>query len=99
MQISGNTIIITGGGSGIGRALAHRLHDLDNQIIVAGQRQAALDETAAGRDNISTLTLDMDDPSSIAGSPSRSSPSTLRPTSSSITPGSCALKRPAAGAT
>nr|WP_294168247.1 SDR family oxidoreductase [uncultured Sphingomonas sp.] len=66
MQLSGNTIVITGGGSGIGRALAHRLHDLGNQIIVAGRRETALNETAAGRKGIRTLTLDADDPASIA---------------------------------
>ena len=66
MQLSGNTIIITGGGSGIGRALAHRLHDVGNQIIVAGRREAALNETAAGREGIATITLDADDPASIA---------------------------------
>lgn len=66
MQLNGNTIIITGGGSGIGRALAHRLHDLGNRIIVAGRREAALNETAAGREGIQTLTLDADDPASIA---------------------------------
>lgn len=65
MQISGNTIIITGGGSGIGRALAHRLHDLGNKIIVAGRQQQSLDQTAAGRSDISTLALDVDDPASI----------------------------------
>lgn len=66
MKLTGNTILITGGGSGIGRALAHRLHDLGNQIIVAGRRQDALDETATGRDRVSSLTLDIDDPSAIA---------------------------------
>ena len=65
MKISGNTILVTGGGSGIGMALAHRLHDRGNHVIVAGRRQDALDQTAAGRANIATMTLDLADPAAI----------------------------------
>ncbi|SOB87085.1 uncharacterized oxidoreductase [Sphingomonas guangdongensis] len=60
MKQSGNTILITGGGSGIGEALAHRWHDAGNTVIIAGRRQEALDAAAAGRDNIHTLTLDVE---------------------------------------
>ncbi|PTW46252.1 putative oxidoreductase [Sphingomonas faeni] len=65
MNPTGNTILITGGGSGIGAALAHRLHDAGNAVIVAGRRQEALDETIAGRENMSAMTLDIDDPAAI----------------------------------
>jgi uncharacterized oxidoreductase len=65
MQISGNTILITGGGSGIGRALAHRWHDLGNHVIVAGRRREILEETIRGRERMSAAEVDMQDPDSI----------------------------------
>jgi len=60
MRPSGNTILLTGGGSGIGRALAHRLHDRGDRVIVAGRREDALRETADGRPGIATAVLDVD---------------------------------------
>ncbi|MFT8768048.1 MAG: SDR family oxidoreductase [Gluconobacter cerinus] len=66
MKPSGNTILITGGGSGIGQALAQQLHDAGNIVIVAGRRQNALDETIAGRANMHALVLDIESPEGIA---------------------------------
>ncbi|MAB44212.1 MAG: oxidoreductase [Sphingomonadaceae bacterium] len=66
MQTNGNTILITGGGSGIGRELAHKWHDLDNTVIVAGRTQASLDETAAGHANIHTMIVDVGDADDLA---------------------------------
>jgi len=42
MELKGNTILITGGSSGIGMALAARFVELGNEVIVTGRREAAL---------------------------------------------------------
>lgn len=66
MKMTGNTILITGGGSGIGEALAHRLHDLGNTVIIAGRRLEALEASIAGRENMHALALDISSPEGIA---------------------------------
>ena len=66
MKMSGNTILITGGGSGIGAALAHRFHDQGNTVIIAGRRMEALQKTIGTRQNMHALTVDMGDAASIA---------------------------------
>lgn len=66
MKHSGNTILITGGGSGIGRELAHRWHDLGNVVIVAGRTEKTLHETAEGRSGIHAMPLDVGDAGDIA---------------------------------
>ncbi|MDE1159224.1 MAG: SDR family oxidoreductase [Neorhizobium sp.] len=65
MQMTGNTILITGGGSGIGEALAHRFHDLGNVVIIAGRRLEALQKAVGDRPNMHALSLDIDNADSI----------------------------------
>lgn len=65
MKTSGNTILITGGGSGIGRELALRFNALGNTVIVAGRRMETLEETIAGQQNMHAMVVDVEDPKAI----------------------------------
>lgn len=65
MELSKNTILITGGTSGLGLELTRRLLELDNKVIITGRDQSKLDETKRRLPKVETIQSDVSDPEAI----------------------------------
>ncbi len=65
MNLTGRTILITGGSAGIGLAFALKFVELGNEVIVTGRRQAVLDEVKAKHPKLHTIQSDVADPAQI----------------------------------
>ena len=62
MKLTENTILITGGGSGIGRAFAKHFHSLGNQVIICGRREDRLREVAEECPGMAYIRCDISNP-------------------------------------
>jgi uncharacterized oxidoreductase len=65
VELTNNTILITGGTSGFGYEFATRLTDLGNTVIITGRDQTKLDQAKAHLPKIHTFQSDVSDPKAI----------------------------------
>lgn len=65
MNLTNNTILITGGNAGIGQALAVALQKQGNKVIISGRNEATLKATVAAHPGMDYEVVDMQDAASI----------------------------------
>ncbi len=59
MKLTNRTILLTGGGNGIGRAIALELARRNNTVLICGRNLNTLDDTASASDNIYSYRCDI----------------------------------------
>lgn len=59
MNLSGNTVLITGGGSGIGLAFAERFLKAGSEVIICGRRKSTLEEVKQKYPQLHTYVCDV----------------------------------------
>ena len=66
MDLTGNTVLITGGSAGIGLALAKKFVELKNDVIITGRTQEKLESAAVAVPGVDTIRCDAADVKDIA---------------------------------
>jgi NAD(P)-dependent dehydrogenase (short-subunit alcohol dehydrogenase family) len=66
MDLAGRHALVTGGGSGVGAAIARALADAGARVTIAGRRPEPLAEVAAGHDGIRTTVADVTDAAQVS---------------------------------
>ena len=61
MKLTGNTILVTGGASGIGLAIARRFVTRGNEVIICGRREEKLAEVRSEEPGLHTYACDVAD--------------------------------------
>ncbi len=59
MNLQGKVALITGGGTGIGRAIAYRMAKEGASVVIIGRRAEKLQESAASHPGISYMIADV----------------------------------------
>lgn len=59
MNINNKTVLVTGGGSGIGLAIAKQLSERNNKVIITGRTAERLQAAAADLKNVTAITADV----------------------------------------
>jgi len=65
MKMHSNTMLITGGSSGIGRGLAEAFHKLGNQVVIAGRKADALREVCVANPGMRCYVMDIASPAAV----------------------------------
>lgn len=64
--VRGKTVLLTGGGSGVGRAATRLFAEAGANVVIAGRDEAKLRESAAGLTNVLVHACDVTNPAAVA---------------------------------